>query len=332
MKRVVCGCLLLCLLFSAGCAKEALYTAAVTRNFPSSTTSVYAAQDTESRVLAKYKPGQKLVVTDVFPNYLEISINGGVGYVLRHRVDNVVAIDPVNTPPYGVEVNRYFTTLENTVDVRQAPDESAASLITLTAGAKLSFIDVENGWARLIFKRQYGYVDTRLLSGLQMTAPAPEYGADGIPIAVYTSFYSLSTDPLNLGRIENLKLCCKRMSRVMQPGDILDFNNSVGPFEKSLGFQQAPVLIDGEATPGYGGGSCQVSSTLYNVVLQLTGVNVLQRRPHGSNGAKYLPHGVDASSGDLNFIIRNDFAFPVEIDAHVQDGALFIAFYKADAL
>ena len=48
------------------------------------------------------------------------------------------------------------------------------------------------------------------------------------------------------------------------------------------------------------------------------------------NGAPYLPHGVDASSGDLNFIFRNDYNFPIRIQSHVQDGVLFIAFYRDD--
>jgi vancomycin resistance protein YoaR len=67
---------------------------------------------------------------------------------------------------------------------------------------------------------------------------------------------------------------------------------------------------------------------LYNVVLQLTGLTVLVRSPHGPHGVSYIPHGVDASSGKLNFIFRNDYPFPVTISAHVQDGSLFVAIYK----
>ena len=118
------------------------------------------------------------------------------------------------------------------------------------------------------------------------------------------------------------------MNRVMQPGDVLDFNNSVGPFNAGNGYFQAPALYEGEVVPAYGGGSCQASSTLYNVVLQLTGLTVTARAPHGADGAPYLPHGVDASSGDLNFIFRNDYDFPVRITSHVQDGVLFVAIYR----
>ena len=90
---------------------------------------------------------------------------------------------------------------------------------------------------------------------------------------------------------------------------------------------RAAVSAPEEMTPK----ACQVSSTLYNVVLQLPGITVLQRRAHGDNGASYLPIGVDAAVGNsaLNFRFRNDYPFPIRIDASAQDGALTIAIYKA---
>ena len=103
-------------------------------------------------------------------------------------------------------------------------------------------------------------------------------------------------------------------------------------YRASRGYKPATVLIDGKAQQGYGGGTCQVSSTLYNVVLQLPGLTVLQRRAHGNNGASYLPIGVDAAVGNstLNFRFRNEYPFPIRIDASAQDGALTIAIYKAE--
>ena len=80
----------------------------------------------------------------------------------------------------------------------------------------------------------------------------------------------------------------------------------------------------------YGGGSCQVSSTLWDTLMQLPGITVLRRNPHGANAASYLPHGMDAASGTntQNFIFRNDFDFPIRIDASTHDLALFVAIYK----
>ena len=89
-------------------------------------------------------------------------------------------------------------------------------------------------------------------------------------------------------------------------------------------------LVDGVTKMGYGGGSCQISSTLYNTVLQLPGITIVERHPHGASGAAYLPHGVDASSGDLNFKMRNSYSFPIRIEASCHDLCLFMAIYRAD--
>jgi vancomycin resistance protein YoaR len=128
----------------------------------------------------------------------------------------------------------------------------------------------------------------------------------------------------------NLGVCCKFISHVIQPGETMNFNNEVSPFNAANGYRQAPLLKDGETKMGYGGGSCQISSTLYNVILQLPGLNVLERHPHGASGAAYLPHGVDASSGDLNFRFSNGYDFPIRIEASCHDLCLFIAIYRED--
>jgi len=311
----------------AATRKPVIYTAIITLNYEGAT-SVYAKADKDSKVLTTYQPGHPIEVVDVLPNYLEIVYGNGTGFVLRHRTMDVVPVDPINTSPYGVVLSRYFTTLDGEVTVKDTPEDKAETLITLQAGTKLAFMDITNGWARLIFKRQYGYVNTLSLPDLAMVAPNEVSGTEDMPIAVYTSFYNISTNELNLNRIINLQVCVQRMDCVMQPGEILNFNSSVGPFRPSSGYKEANGLFEGELIPTYGGGSCQVSSTLYNVVLQLTGLTVIARAPHGANGAPYLPHGVDASSGDLNFIFRNDYDFPIRISSHVQDGALFIAIYR----
>jgi vancomycin resistance protein YoaR len=65
-------------------------------------------------------------------------------------------------------------------------------------------------------------------------------------------------------------------------------------------------------------------------LLQLPLMTILYRRPHGPAGATYLPHGVDAAVGNdsLNLRIRNDYDFPVRVEASAQDGALFMCIWK----
>lgn len=328
LVRMLCVVLAAFTMLSSAWAenKQVLYTAIITYEYANSFTGIYAEPDTEnSRMIGTYQPGTPIEVVEVLPDYVGINYKNGVGYVLRHRIANPVAVDPVNTPRFGTAVNAYYSTLDRETLIKAAPDVNSDTLITLHAGTMLGFLDVTDGWARLIFKRQYGYVDTRTLGELAMVAATPEEGTQFTPLAVYNSFYNLEESEANINRIINLRVCGERMDRVMMPGDVLDFNGTVGPFRASFGYLPAPGLVEGGFIQTYGGGSCQVSSTLYNVVLQLTGLTVLQRSPHGKNGISYLPHGVDASSGALNFRFRNDYPFAVRIQTHVQDGSLFIA-------
>ena len=304
--------------------KEALYNAIITYNFASSYTNVYAEMDQDSEVYTQYYAGRSLKITAVYPNWVEIQYRDGVAYILRHRVDHVTPIDKASTPPYGVWVNTLYAEADDDIYIYSEKSEDSSLLDVITRGGKVSFIGVEDGWGVVVYKRQYGYVNTSRLKELKRVSPDAETETDpNVPIAVYTSFYSD-----NVTRINNLAVCCLRLNRVMKPRDELNFNQSVGPFNIANGYLPAPVLIDGETKMGYGGGSCQVSSTIYNTILQLPGITVTERHPHGSNGAPYLPHGTDASSGDLNFRFRNDYPFSIRIEGSIHDLALFIAIYK----
>ncbi len=51
------------------------------------------------------------------------------------------------------------------------------------------------------------------------------------------------------------------------PGETFSFNKHTGKRSKENGYKSAPVIMEGEMEEDYGGGVCQVSSTLYNSVL-----------------------------------------------------------------
>ncbi len=256
-----------------------------------------------------------------------------VGYIRRVCLENVQVIDSFSTPPYGVEFHHFLAMVEAQDAPLTASPGGGETLITLHQGAWVSFIGFENGYGKVIYHRQYGYLDSRLLGELFSVYEAPEDAGTDTPIAAYTSYYKITTDESNLNRMTNIAVACGKLCDLpLPPGAELDFNRDLGPYRASSGYLPAGVLVDGKVQQGYGGGTCQVSSTLYNVVLQLPGLKVLQRRAHGDNGASYLPIGVDAAVGNssLNFRFRNDYPFPLRIDAKSQDGALTIAFYRAD--
>ena len=96
--------------------------------------------------------------------------------------------------------------------------------------------------------------------------------------------YTFSTKILdtNSGRQNNIKLTCESLNgTIVKAGDTFSFCDTVGQALPNRGYQKAKIFDkNGNVTYGYGGGNCQVSSTLYNVVLQDVNFEVVERHPH----------------------------------------------------
>lgn len=340
MKRLVCLLLLLCLLPLPGAFSLAEEETELPRLYTARTrigAKVFESVDKTDGLnhITTLPEHVYVVVHGLDPSfaYVTCARYNVTGYVKRLCLEWPKVQDETTTPPYGVDFNHYIATVKAADAPVWTDTEKGEALITLHQGAKISFIGFEDGYAKLIYHRQYGYIDSNLLNDPIPVYYNPESSQPDAPIASYTSFYKITTDETNLGRMKNIGVACEKLCALDLPcGSIMDFNKQIGPYRKDNGYFPAPVLTDGKTTLGYGGGTCQVSSTLYNVLLQLPGITVLQRRAHGDNGASYLPIGVDAAVGNsaLNLRFRNDFPFPIRIDASAQDGALTIAIYRRE--
>lgn len=130
--------------------------------------------------------------------------------------------------------------------------------------------------------------------------------------------FSTSFKGSSYGRIQNIKVASESVSNLLvMPGDQISFNDKVGPINGKYGFMEAPVILNGELTPGMGGGVCQSSTTLYNALL-LADVSIVERHPH-SIAASYVPRGTDGAvaRGYLDLKFKNDFDFPIYITSEI---------------
>ena len=72
------------------------------------------------------------------------------------------------------------------------------------------------------------------------------------------------------------------------------------------------LLLIKKQKEAFGGGNCQVSSTLYNAVLAIPSLVVVERHEHGKD-VGYVPDGKDAtvSYGSLDLKFRNDLDYDI---------------------
>lgn len=296
--------------------------------------SIRVAQDETSQALGAVSKDEVVTIYKVYPAFVLVEYEGIVGFVKRTCIDeNVTTLNPETTPPYGVSKMSYVATTTDVAPIHTDPNNSSTTFpIVVQKGNKIAIIEFVDGFAKVLYWRSYGYIDAKLLTDLVVVSPTDEPMSDDTPISAFSSFFKYNNGVvLNDGRVKNIIRSCELMTRIMQPGEQLDFNAQIGPYKIANGYFPAPVLIDGGSQPGYGGGTCQSSSTLYNTVRQLPNITILMRRPHGPGCARYLPMHQDAAVGNesLNFIFRNDYNFPIRVLAESKgEGVITIQIFK----
>lgn len=98
-------------------------------------------------------------------------------------------------------------------------------------------------------------------------------------------------------------------------GETFSFCNTVGKATPEAGYQKADVFDEnGNKIKGYGGGNCQISSTLYNAVLEISSIEIVERHEH-SQKVYYVDEGKDAAVayGSIDFKFKNDSDYSIKI-------------------
>ena len=122
-------------------------------------------------------------------------------------------------------------------------------------------------------------------------------------------------------RNHNLQIQCNALNGlVLQPGETFSMNETLGERTLERGYKPAPAYSGNRLVNSPGGGVCQGSTTLYNCVL-LADLEVVFRACHGAK-VGYVPLGLDAAINYLttDFQFRNNFNFPIQIKAWLEDG------------
>jgi vancomycin resistance protein YoaR len=106
----------------------------------------------------------------------------------------------------------------------------------------------------------------------------------------------------------NVRITTKYASDViLAPGELYDFDEQIGPRTPERGYKMAPgIVAPGKLDDVFGGGICQVSTTLFNAVF-FAGLDVVERVNH-SIFIDHYPKGRDATvtANGANLRFRND--------------------------
>jgi len=138
-------------------------------------------------------------------------------------------------------------------------------------------------------------------------------------------------------RIYNIKNGVKFLSgTVIQPGEEFSTLGTLGTIDNTTGYLPELVIKGDRTTPEFGGGLCQVSTTLFRAALD-AGLPITARRNHSfrisyyekdGNGT-YIGPGLDATiyEPDLDLKFVNDTGNPILIIGYVVGDKITFEFY-----
>ena len=162
---------------------------------------------------------------------------------------------------------------------------------------------------------------------LKITPPEIGVADLGNDVFIHTlGSYSSTFNVSNYNRTTNVNIASQKINNIiLLPGEIFSYNKVVGERTFENGFKEASVYTSSGVVNGLGGGICQVSSTLYNAVLEAN-LEIVERRNH-RYAVSYVPLGRDATVayGSIDFRFKNNRQYPIKISSYTKNGTLFVS-------
>lgn len=141
----------------------------------------------------------------------------------------------------------------------------------------------------------------------------------------FTTSYSTS----GASRRANVENGCSLIDGItLYPGEEFSTYDNVAPFTQANGYYMAGSYVNGKVVDSLGGGICQVSTTLYNAVLNAE-LEVTERHNH-SMIVSYVDPSADAAiaeSSGKDFRFVNNLDYPIYIEGYTKDRKITFNIY-----
>lgn len=276
------------------------------------------------RTLRKVPQGEDVIVYEYGDEWCQIYYGDILGWCKTDLLWGFRSLDATQYPVPGVQPNGGVLVLNQDTWI----DSEDFDGMNAPAGALVCVRGEENGVYTLPVWRTEGTIPAE--NGEWIPFVSWQDAQPGDVIYGFTTFYDEDYgEELADARAFNIDVSCQRIHDVvLQPGDRFSYNELCGPYRKSNGYMLAPNIS--EVGTGYGGGVCQLTTTLYNVLLPLP-MQIEERRVHQKSGVVYVPQFFDAAVGSYSdLIFQNTMPYSIRIFAKPQNGAITVLFYRAE--
>ncbi len=235
--------------------------------------------------------------------------SGTIGYVLEENLSK--------NKPY---INKKgFVAVTSTLSLRSSANSYSRVKEKLDAAEIVNILSENNNWYKVSTNAgNVGYVSKDYIR----TSNSKKEEL----LVTYTTYSRGSPSNRNFNIA---KACGKITGKKLRAGEEFNWFNVVGSCGGQNGYKQATVIVNGIYKQDFGGGVCQVATTLCGVAKRL-GSKSIYARPH-SNHVSYLNgDGVEAavSYGSKNFKFKNTTKDTIRLEMYSANGRVIAAAYK----
>ncbi len=314
---IFCALALLLLLpvFSAAATTEqpAVYEAHANTEF-----HVRKSPEDRAYRVKEVASGDTLLVLQYSPDWCTVSYDGATGYCKAKWLYRFRSLQPFDASipetPFQAGIARVTAPYHVSAAKYSGNDLRVGDLLSVTQWSEDGAVaNIMRGTASIP------------ADALAFTPFAPWKDAKaGEFIGGFTTYYNEKTGGrLSKNRQWNIELACQKISGlVVAQGENFSFNEQCGPYRKSNSYKEAPN-ISNEGV-GYGGGVCQLTTTIYNAALTLP-LQIGEWALHQDSGVPYIPRGFDAAVGSYSdFTFQNTLPYDIVLEALPQNGVLTV--------
>ena len=143
-------------------------------------------------------------------------------------------------------------------------------------------------------------------------------------ISGHNTKYNISVD----GREKNMKIATSTINgTLLMPGETFSYNELIGETTSEKGYEKANTYVGGEIVPDYGGGICQISTTLYRAIMRAN-IKSKERSSH-SMLVSYSEPGLDATVANncIDYKFINTYDFPIYIESFLNNSNVYVNIY-----
>ena len=130
-------------------------------------------------------------------------------------------------------------------------------------------------------------------------------------------------------RLKNIRLAAQSINAyILKPGEVFSFNKIVGERSAERGYLPAATIINGEKKEDFGGGVCQLASTLYQAA-ESAGLEIIERHNHQKD-VGYTAPGTDAAVnyGTLDMKFKNSTDSSLMITVLIGENSVISEIFK----